>query len=339
MLHKTTVQGILWGWIHFSMETASFFLLFSRISTSPLWWALALLYDALAFLPQSIFGTITDRYPKYRIGLTGAVLMILGLLIPANIPALCMTALGNAMIHVAGANHTLRDSGGKITPNAIFVGFGSFGVITGQLLGKCSGQYRILIPLCLLLFSTVVMIFLQKNNPSVHQPATLDICADKSDTVLVLCAFFGVAVRAYIAYAIPTEWNKTVIQTVALFVFMGIGKILGGILCDRIGYRRVTYISLLGALPFLLAGNTNMMLSLIGIALFSMTMPITAAALVSRFPHQPGFAFGITTTGLFFGTLPVFFIRPQTLLAHQTVVLVLSAAALPAILTCIKKGK
>jgi len=120
---------------------------------------------------------------------------------------------------------------------------------------------------------------------------------------------------------------------------MGIGKILGGILCDRIGYRRVTYISLLGALPFLLAGNTNMMLSLIGIALFSMTMPITAAALVSRFPHQPGFAFGITTTGLFFGTLPVFFIRPQTLLAHQTVVLVLSAAALPAILTCIKKGK
>lgn len=339
MLHQNTVQGILYGFVHFSVEVASFFLLFSRISTSPLWWALALLYDALAFLPQSIFGTVTDRYPKYSIGLTGAVLMILGLLTPADIPALCMTAIGNAMIHVSGANHTLRDSGGKIAPNAIFVGCGSIGVITGQLLGGVSGQYLIFIPLCLLLLSAAVIVSVQRNGPAAHQPAALDICADKSDLAVVLCAFFGVAVRSYIAYAIPTEWNKTVIQTVALFVCMGIGKMLGGILCDRIGFRRVTVISLLGSLPFLLAGNTNMTLSLTGVALFSMTMSVTVAILVSRFPHQPGFAFGITTTGLFFGTLPVFFIRPQTLLAHQTVVLVLSAAALPAIITCIKKGK
>ena len=93
------------------------------------------------------------------------------------------------------------------------------------------------------------------------------------------------------------------------------------------------------ALPFLLGGNSNMVLSLIGIALFSMTMPVTVAILVSVFPKQPGFAFGLTTLGLFVGVAPAFFIRPETLLAHQIVVVILTAMALPAVVLCIKKGK
>ena len=339
MIHKKTMSGILYGFVHFSVEVASFYLLFARISTDPLWIALALLFDALAFLPQGIFGNLTDRYPRFPIGPIGALVMCTALLTPWKLPALCMIALGNAMVHVSGANHTLRDTGNSITPNAIFIGAGSFGVITGQLLGGVGGHLTVLFPQGLLLVAAVVMVLLWKTDKTADKPVTLDICADKSGSVLVLCAGFGVAVRGYIAYAIPTEWNKTFPQTVALFVCMGIGKMLGGILCDHIGYRRVTAISLLCGLPFLLAGNTNMMLSLIGVALFSMTMSVTVAVLASGFPRQPGFAFGITTTGLFLGTLPVFFIRPQTLIAHQTVVLLLTAAAFPAIITCIQKGK
>ncbi len=339
MLRNRIQSGLLYGFVHFSVEVASFYLFFSRFRAGPIWWALALLYDAVAFLPQGIIGNLTDRYPKFNIGLTGALTMLTALLTPSDVPALFLIALGNAMIHIAGANHTLRDSGGFITPNAIFVGCGSFGVITGQLLGGAGIRTLLLIPLCLIVTSGIVICFLRKKDTSACKPASLAVCADKSDIWIVLCALIGVAVRGYIAYAIPTEWNKTVLQTVALFVCMGIGKILGGILCDRIGFRRTTYISLLGGLPFLLAGNTNMVLSLIGVALFSMTMSVTVAVLASKFPQQPGFAFGITTTGLFLGTLPVFFIRPQTLLAHQIVVLILSAAALPAIITCIKKGK
>lgn len=339
MRHKKIRSGLVYGFVHFSVEVASFYFLFSRIRVSPLWWVLALFFDAVAFLSQGLLGNLTDRYPRWNIGLPGALMMAAALFLPADIPALCLVGLGNAMIHISGANATLRDTDGKITPNAIFVGAGSFGVITGQLLGGLSGRGLVLIPLCLLLLSGVMMYVLHTKNDSADQRVTLAVSADKSAGSLVLCAFLGVAVRGYIAYAIPTEWNKTVLQTVALFVCMGIGKILGGILCDRIGFRRVTYISLLGSLPFLLAGNSRMGLSLVGVALFSMTMSVTVAALASRFPEQPGFAFGITTVGLFFGTLPAFFFRPQTLFAHQIVVLLLSAAALPAVLYCIKKGK
>jgi len=88
-----------------------------------------------------------------------------------------------------------------------------------------------------------------------------------------------------------------------------------------------------------LFGNSVMTVSLIGVGLFSMTMPLTIGLLVSRMPEAPGFSFGITTVALFAGSLPAFFLRPAGLLAHQATVLILSAAALGCLTICIKKGR
>ena len=338
-LRKQYVHGIAYGFVHFSVEVACFYFLYSRISTTPLFWALALLFDAVAFLPQGLFGMLTDRFPRLNIGLIGALCMLVAFPIPNDLIGLLFLASGNAMVHVSGAQHTLRDTHGKIGPNSIFVGGGSFGVVTGQLLGGLSNPVLAMIPLLLMLLSCMIIIWVHQRNDLSGRFATFQITAPKSMEFLVIFAVLAVTVRGYVAYAIPTEWNKSVPQTVALFVCMGIGKTLGGILCDRLGYRKVTYLSLLVGLPFLLGGNSNMALSLIGIALFSMTMPVTVAILVSVFPKQPGFAFGLTTLGLFLGVAPAFFIRPETLLAHQIVVVILTAMALPAVLLCIKKGK
>lgn len=331
--------GSAYGLVHFSVEVASFYFLFSRINDSALWWALALLFDAMAFVPQGMIGILTDKYIRFPIGLVGSILIIAALLLPLDVVSLLLIALGNACVHVSGAQHTLRDTSGKITANGVFIGAGSFGVVTGQLLGAGESGWLMAIPLTLMVLSTVVILVIWNRDPLEGKTASLAIAANMGASALVLCAFIGVTVRGYIAYAIPTEWNKSALQTVMLFVCMGIGKMLGGFLADRIGFRKVTYISLLGGLPFLLFGNSIMGLSLIGVALFSMTMPVTVAILASAFPKQPGYAFGITTVGLFLGTAPAFFIRPDTLLAHQLVVIILTAVALPAISLCIKKGR
>ncbi len=338
-LRNKYLEGSVYGFIHFSVEVATFYFIFSRINAHPLYWAMALLFDAVAFIPQGVFGMITDRFPKINVGVIGTLLMLAAFPIKNDMFALILLASGNAMIHVSGAQHTLRDTDGKIAPNAIFVGAGSFGVITGQLLGGRSAPELLALPLLLMTVSGVVMFLIHENNRRIDKKATFEVAADKSMEFIVLCSLIGVMVRSYTAYAIPTEWNKTVPQTVALFVCMGIGKSLGGILCDQVGFRSVTYLSLLGGLPFLLAGNSHMVLSLIGIALFSMTMPVTVAVLTSVFPKQPGFAFGITTFGLFLGVAPAFFVRPTTLLAHQIGVVILTAVALPAVRLCIKGGK
>jgi hypothetical protein len=44
-------------------------------------WLIPLIYDGLAFVPQSIIGYTSDKYQKLNVGLIGNILLILGLLI------------------------------------------------------------------------------------------------------------------------------------------------------------------------------------------------------------------------------------------------------------------
>ena len=67
-----------------------------------------------------------------------------------------------------------------------------------------------------------------------------------------------------------------------------------------------------------------MIVSLIGVMFFSMTMSITLAILVSVLKKSPGLAFGITTIGLFLGTVPIFFIKITSKMANIVMIAVLS---------------
>jgi hypothetical protein len=64
---------------------------------------------------------------------------------------------------------------------------------------------------------------------------------------------------------------------------MGFGKALGGIISDLIGVRKTAIISTVGALPFLLFGDNYMIISLLGVLMFSMTMSITLALFFTKF--------------------------------------------------------
>lgn len=304
-----------------------------------MWWIIALSFDAVAFVPQSFIGIIADKFPKFNYGLLGCSMVLISLVIPFDIVGLVILCLGNALAHIAGAQMTLRTSGGKITPTGVFVGGGSFGVITGQLLGVIGNVKLIAIPLILMFLCVVLLFLISKIYLTEEKEWKLDITTKRSVLAVTLIAFAVVAIRAYIGYAIPTEWKKSDFQAVLLFVIMGIGKMAGGVFADLIGYYKTALISGVLALPFLLFGNSYMTLSLIGVGLFSMTMPITIAILVSKFPDQPCFSFGITTVALFVGTLPAFFIRPTTLLAHQLTVLVLIIIATISLLLCIERRK
>lgn len=329
--------GWIYAYIHFTTEVACFYFLLSRLSNSPIWWGLALLYDALAFVPQSFIGMVADKYPKFNYGLLGCIMVLIGILFPLDMIALVILCMGNALVHIGGANQTLRTSGGKIAPTSVFVGGGSFGVITGQLLGTLNKQVLIIAPIVLMVVSVFLLAYVDKRFEPQIREWKVDITTKHSETLIMFVAFAVVAIRAYIAYAIPTAWNKEEYQAILLFFIMGAGKIIGGVLADKIGYYRTALVSSIIALPLLLFGNSIMGLSLVGVGLFSMTMPITISILVSKFPDQPGFAFGVTTVALFVGTFPAFFIRPTTLLEHQLTVVILILIATIALLFCINQ--
>ncbi len=342
---SSLLPGIMYFYIHFVVEVLSFYFLTAIVGDSLLLWLAPFIYDILAFVPQLLLGAISDRYAKIPFGIIGIALLLLGIgIMSFNIvlPTIILTiivALGNACVHVNGAEVTLRSSHGKIFPAALFVSGGSFGVITGKLLVGLA-QPWILILIGITAIPVILLAEKYRIKSGKNSCKEFNLANSKlSLWAIALLAGFVVAVRGYVGYGIPTSWNKTVIQTVILFVFMGIGKALGGLLVDKIGIRKTAYLSMLAAIPFLIFGDQNMYLSLTGVMFFSMTMAITLAILVSAFPKNPGFAFGITTVGLALGSMPVYFVRINDNIVNSIVLIIASLLCLLVILKITRKDK
>lgn len=317
-------RGIIYAFIHFSLETACYFRLFSAFRNAGDWWTVALAYDALAFVPQVFWGDLTDR-KSADLTLPGLAALALSFAVDLLPVSLLLLTAGNAVIHVAGAQYTLRGADGKAAPSGVFVAGGSFGVVAGRMLAKHLPDRGA--PISLILLAACAVLVLTLDCRTDEKASGFRDASDTGTTPVILLSALAVCARSYVGYAIPTGWIETDLQTVALFCCMGLGKAAGGFLSDRFGAKRTAVSTLLLSLPFLLCGGTRMGVSLIGIALFSMTMPVTLSALVSVMPDAPGLCFGITTVGLFAGSLPAFFVRPSTPASHIITVTVLTLTA------------
>jgi hypothetical protein len=240
-------------------------------------------------------------------------------------------------MHICGAEDTLKSAEGTLSPSAIFVSGGSFGVITGKLLAKTTINPLILIIPILSMIPFILLASTYLNKQSNTKKFDYVKKTVNPELVIVI-AVFVVIIRGYMGYGIPTSWNKTTIQTVILFCTMGIGKCLGGLLSDAYGIRKIGTISTLIAIPFLCFGNDLMIVSLLGVMMFSMTMSITLAILASVYKDRPGLAFGFTTIGLFLGTAPIFFINISKV-ANIVMIVVLSIACSLVLRLLLKEDK
>lgn len=324
---KNITCAYLYFYIHLITEVVCFFYLSRVTNNSLVIWLIPFIYDALAFVPQSIIGYINDLHPNINSGFIGVVLLVMAYLIYAltdmNIyVSLILLALGNAFIHISGAENTLKVSGGKLSFVSIFVGGGSFGVILGKLLARIEINPMYLV---LLILTMIPFMMLAKTYEKDVKAARYEFVNEKINPFnIILIATFIVIIRGYMGYGIPTNWNKTTLETVLLFFTMGIGKCLGGILSDAYGIRKVGIISTLLAIPFLSFGDDIMVISLVGVMMFSMTMAITLGMLVSVLNENKGLAFGFTTIGLFLGTMPIFFISITSKITNILMIVLLS---------------
>lgn len=331
-MKRANTLGGLYFLIHFLVEITSFYVLTSY-TPSRYVWIIMFIYDFAAFVPQGLFGYLRDKGIYVNLALCGTALTTLSLLLmifQSNVfLIITVLSIGNCLVHVHGAELTLRASPGKMTPSAVFVSGGSFGLVTGKLLSLHNVAAPWVLALNVLTVAPILIAERLKageGNENLRQYNFSDTKLNAASVIAL--ATFVVAVRAFMGYGIPTSWNKTELQTVMLYCFMGIGKAMGGVLTDAIGIRKTAVISTLGALPFLLFGSEVMTVSLVGIAFFSMTMAITLALIVSRLQSSPGVAFGFTTIGLFLGTAPMFFFRVRSMLANCIIISLLSVLCL-----------
>lgn len=327
---KTQEKTVAWMYsiVHALVEIVCFSILYNKNGLGISIWV-AILYDYFAFVPQAIIGELNHRFRKIDIGSIGVVCMSIGIWISAisnrtiAFSGICILALGNALLHEAGAIATTTCSNGKLFPSALFVAGGSFGLIIGQIIGTMGVSRKFL--LVLMIIIEVIVLLTNKYWLKEMDIPEFRIINEKYGKWTIIMTAFGVtAVRSFLGYAIPISWKKELWQAVLMFFVMGAGKAAGGYLADKLGVKKVAVFASVFSIPFLLIGNKIMIVSIIGIFMFSLTMSITFGMLLSVINGNPGLAFGVTTVALFVGVLPVLLFGTFGIELNRILIIVLS---------------
>ena len=102
--------GILYFLVHFMVEITTFYIISSYVDSNIMWF-LAFTYDFFAFVPQGLFGYLTDSGSKINFAVTGMILLSFALLMfhfkLDSLLIILVLAIGNGMVHIQGAETTL----------------------------------------------------------------------------------------------------------------------------------------------------------------------------------------------------------------------------------------
>ena len=246
------------------------------------------LYNLIAFGSQWLMGYLLDKkinlisyaFPISLISLTLGTISELGILSQA-----ILLGMGNSLFHVAGGSLVLRKYN-TYKELGIFVSSGAIGLALGLNL-FCSAMTFLMI------YAIVTMIVfhqLRKNQFAVeeqsevveHKYSGIPLAAICSCVVLLLGC---VILRGF-------GGGNNVSDYIMLFpcVFAA-GKVLGGICCDKIGYKHtIILIFLVSFLSLQWHGLVSMVILTLA---FNMTMPLTLRLVHFCNPKYPGMMFGL----------------------------------------------
>ena len=268
-----------------------------------------IVYNFFAFAMQFPIGVIVDKINKNAIcAALGCVLVALAFAFyNIGFVACIIAGFGNSLFHLGGGIDVLNISDKKATPSGIFVSTGAMGIFLGsKTLGAGFNEYYIVI-LILLLSSTLLIWLYNKIKDIVKNKKVIIPKLTSNEIITIICLILTVCIRSYVGMILSFSWKNNFILAIVSILAVIFGKMLGGIIGDKIGFKKISVISLgVSAICFIFAFN-NSILGILAILFFNMTMPITLIALSNILDNNKGMAFGLLTLALFIGSVPEFF--------------------------------
>jgi FSR family fosmidomycin resistance protein-like MFS transporter len=308
------VYGIAHAVVDGICAAVIFSILKNQIVSTTAFISMVILYNALAFGLQAVFGLATDYFKSPRTAaFFGCVLTGLSALtfLPFPIIAVIFAGLGNALFHIGGGSISLNLTPKKAAAPGIFVAPGALGLLVGTLLGK-NGQFIIWPAILILTILCIAMFIIKKPEMNYEKEEIVGNRFNYFEFVLLL-VLLSIAIRSLVGSVLIFPWKTNIDLLIVLTGAVVLGKGLGGILADKFGWIKIAVGALALSVPFLVFGANVPFLAIVGMFLFNITMPITLVAISNIFPGRPGFAFGLTTLALIIGTTPAFFSIKQEL--------------------------
>ncbi|MCP4422408.1 MAG: MFS transporter [Chloroflexi bacterium] len=257
---------------------------------------LILLFNALAFGSQPALGFIADRIRRPRlVALIGLALHAVSILcLPYQIHlAVILAGMGSAAFHVGGGALAVSATQGKAIGPGIFAAPGVAGVAIGGALAVTGQPVGWLFLLLLGILGLGIQRAEMPDIPYSQQPSGHGDIFEGHDLIM-LVLLLAIALRS----AIWTTYQFLLQGDVSVLVLLGvaaaIGKLLGGIIGDRIGWRQWAVSALTGSTLLLTLAPDQLWALTIGLALLQSATPIAMAATAQLIPANPGIAAGLT---------------------------------------------
>jgi FSR family fosmidomycin resistance protein-like MFS transporter len=268
---------------------------------------LVILYNALAFGLQVVFGLIADYFKSPRaFAFLGCLLTGISAVTFLSYPtiAIILLGIGNALFHIGGGAISLHLTPKRATAPGIYVAPGALGLFVGKMVGN-SGQFMVWPAVLILAVLCFLMFVVKKPEMNYGQERPKENKFNYFEFIFLL-VFLSIAIRSLVGLVLVFTWKTNIDLLVILTGAVVLGKGFGGILADKLGWIRVGVGSLVLSIPFLAFGANIPYLAIIGMFLFNITMPITLVTISNILPGRPGFAFGLTCLALILGALPAF---------------------------------
>jgi FSR family fosmidomycin resistance protein-like MFS transporter len=290
-------------------------------------------YQITASMLQPLVGMYSDKRPIPFSLPTGMIFTLVGLLLlsvshtyPLLLTAAAMVGLGSAIFHPESARVARMASGGRHgLAQSLFQVGGNFGQALGPLMAAAIvlnfGQgsiawFALMALVCIVILFNVGVWYKHhglarmKASAKLHRPPDLSRVRVIGAICVLLALIFSkqiyfASIGSYYTFYLIERFHVS-LRTAQLFLFLflspvAVGTIVGGLLGDRFGRKRIIWFSVLGALPFTLAlpyANlfwTGVLSICIGLTVSS-SFPAIVVYAQELMPHKVGMI-----SGLFFG--------------------------------------
>lgn len=303
------ISVFLYSLIHFIVDLSCAILVTNLVApkisnVTELFWAV-IIYNFFAFAVQFPIGVIADKINKNALCSAIGCILVACAYGFSNVAILsCIIAgIGNAMFHIGAGIDVLNISDKKATFSGIYVSTGALGIFLGTK-SLSIGFNKFYLVILLLLISALALIYLySKIKGKISNSKIKKIKLGKSELIAIICICLTVCIRSYLGMILAFKWKSVFILALLSTVGVVLGKMLGGIIGDKIGYEKISISLIISAVCFIFS-FTNPVLGIIAILLFNMTMPITLICLSNIFQNNKGLAFGLLTLDLFIGAFP-----------------------------------
>lgn len=294
----------IYSFTHLVVDAACAFLLLGVLDLNGYTLVCLLLYNALAFVMQAPWGMWIDKglNPRWA-AIAGLVSIGLSFFFWEHVfVAVALAGIGNALYHVGGGSLVLRLKNKRTTYAGIYVAPGGIGLAIGSYLSYSQLYVNLLLFPILLIALALIVYFIK--TPALEQEKEKERQSGYAILILAIL-LIPIAIRSLIGLSIDFPWKENQVLYILLIAAVALGKIGGGVLADKYGLMKIGVGGLIVSLPLLSFFPHIPLLGILGTLVLNFTMPITLIALLNVLPDNKGLSFGLSTTALFIGSLPV----------------------------------